>query len=113
MKIEFSKKLRIASELLAYCHSKGAIEFNADIKDESSEFIIKVKAHPVHLSAEALEKLRARLDAPRRRDIEQNYWGLMGESESFNELMLVGMMSDETEVFYEEDVLTITIRRFN
>ena len=113
MKIEFSKKLRIASELLAYCHSKGAVEFNTDIKDGNGEFIIKVKARPVHLSDESLEKLRIRLNAPRRKEIEQNYWGVMGESESFTELMLVGMMSDEKEIFYEEDVLTITIKRFN
>jgi len=111
MKLEFEKKMRIASDLLSYCHTKGATEFHVDMTDKNGSCVFKITASPVNLSDESLEKLRTRLDAPRSVEIEHDYWGLMGESESFTELMLVGMMSDEVEVEYESDILTITIWR--
>ena len=111
MKVEFEKKMHIASDLLSYCHSKGAVEFHIDMTDKDGSCIFKIIASPVNLSDDSLEKLRTRLDAPRSEDIEQDYWGLMGESESFSELMLVGMMSDEADVKYENNILEIMIKR--
>ena len=111
MKVEFEKKMRIAGDLLSYCHLKGATEFHMDMADKNGSCVFKITASPVDISGESIEKLRMRLNAPRNADIEQDYWGLAGESESFAELMLVGMMSDEAEVCYEHDTLTIIIKR--
>ena len=113
MKAEFEKKMRIASELLSYCHLKGAVEFHVDMIDKNGSCIFKITASPVNITGESLEKLNARLNAPRNAEMEHDYWGLTGESESFSELMLVGMMSDEAEVGYDNHVLTITIKRHN
>ena len=111
MKLEFEKKMHLVSDMLSYCHLKGALEYTIDMADKSGSCIIKIKARPVNLSGDSMEKLHTRLNAPRNAEIERDYWGLTGESESFSELMLVGMMIDEAEIEYAGSVLTITIKR--
>jgi len=111
MKLEFEKKMHIVSDMLSYCHLKGATEYHIDMIYENGSCMMKIKASPVNITGDSLEKLNKRLNAPRNAEIEHGYWGLTGESESFSELMLVGMMIDEAEVEYEGDVLTITIKR--
>ena len=111
MKAEFEKTMLISSELLSYCHLKGASQFHLDIKIEEGETVFEIKSSPAELTGEEMEALKKDLGAPRRREIEQDYWGLSGESESFSELMLVGMMSDQTSVELIEGELRITIHR--
>jgi len=111
MKTKFEKSMRIASELLSYCHHNGACEYQLEITEESSMVTHVVKGSPVTISEEQLEHLRNLLGAPRQRDIEQDYWELMGESEDFSELTLIGMLCDEAIVEYEDSTLTITIKR--
>ncbi|MCL2637337.1 MAG: hypothetical protein FWD48_03105 [Oscillospiraceae bacterium] len=111
MKLEFEKKMKMASDLLSYCHLHGATEYNLDIKlnDDSATFV--VKASPAKISDEDIEELRKHLGAPRQREVEQDYWELIGNSEEECEMTLIGMMCDEAEVVLEEDELTITVVR--
>jgi hypothetical protein len=111
MKTEFEKTMLISSELLSYCHLMGADQFHLDVKIEEGETLFEIKASPAELSKDELEALIKDIGAPRRIEIEQDYWGLSGESESSSELMLVGMMSDETSVEYRDGELLITIHR--
>ena len=111
MKAEFEKKMKIASDLLSFCHICGAEEYHLDIrlKGDVADFI--VKASPVDLSEGEIEQLLIKLNAPRHREIEQDYWALIGESEDYCELTLVGMMCDEAAVEYSGRELAITIKR--
>jgi hypothetical protein len=111
MKAEFEKTMFISSELLSYCHLRGATQFHLDIKIEEGETVFDIKASPAELSEEEMEVLVKDIGAPRRKEIEQDFWGLSGESESSSELMLVGMMSDDTSVEYRDNELSITIHR--
>jgi hypothetical protein len=113
MKVEFEKKMKIASDLLSYCHLRGATEFHMDMTDKDGACIFKIKASPAQLSDEDMEGLNKKLHAPRHKEIEHDYWGLMGESENFSELTLVGMMCDEAEAEYADGVLTVTVKRHN
>ena len=111
MKIEFEKKMRIVSDLLSYCHLKGASDINIDMTYKNGVSFFIIKASPAHISDEELTELRKNLYAPRQTEIEHDYWGLMGESENFTELTLVGMMSDEAEAEYSGGELKIMIKR--
>jgi hypothetical protein len=90
---------------------QGATEYHLDIaaKNDATEFIIK--ACPASLDDEEMEQSKKKLNAPRNKEIEQDYWALMGESEDYCELTLVGMMCDGADVACENGVLTIKIRR--
>ena len=111
MKAEFEKKMLMSSELLSYCHLRGATEYHLDLKVENEATILSIKAWPAKFTDEEMELLQKKLNAPRQREIEQDFWGLSGESEISSELTLVGMMCDEADIKYEDDVLYIYLKR--
>jgi len=111
MKNSFEKSMKIASELLSYCHNHGAEVFHLDVILEKDSARYVIKASPTTLSEEDLSHLNKLLNAPRQREVEQDYWELMGESESCCELTLIGMLSDEAVVKYEDGLIEITLYR--
>ena len=111
MKIKFEMTMKVATELLTYCHLHGADEFHLDIKIENESAAYVINASRINLTEAELERLTKLLNAPRQRDIEREYWELMGESEDFCELTLIGMLSDEATVHLEDGVLTIKLFR--
>jgi hypothetical protein len=116
MKIEFEKVMHITGELLSYCHLRGASDFHFELsvaKKDATRF--EIKASPTRLSGEELSLLEKNLNKPRRPEIEQEFWGLSGESETSSEISLVGMMTDEAQIKYDETnfVLNIKLKRKN
>jgi len=111
MKTRFEKTLRISGDLMLYCHHHGATELNSSIVEGDGLITYVINAFPVDITQEQLEGLTKRLGAPRQREIEQDYWELMGESEDFSELTLVGMLCDEVSISYDERELTLTLIR--
>ena len=112
MRHEFEKKMHIISDLLAYGNARGADELEMSILKKEDRTIFTVRARPTTLTEQDLEKLLGDLNAPRQHEVEQNYWGLSGESQSYSELTLVGMMSDEAQVSYDGRTLTIILERY-
>jgi len=111
MKTRFEKNLRITGDLMLYCHHHGATELNSNIVEGDGIITYTIKAFPVDLSDGQLEGLTKRLNAPRQKEIEQDYWELMGESEDFSELTLVGMLCDEANIVYENRTIVFTLIR--
>ena len=111
MRTEFEKYMKIASELLSYCHLHGATKFYLDLKESDEDVVFNITALPVHIDGKEMEILLKRLDAPRRREMEQNYWKLGGRSEITSELLLIGMMVDEVSVVQNDGSLTIKLMR--
>jgi len=117
------KCMRIINDLVAYCHSNGAEEFNVTLRRFASEgngggaakkdvTEINVACPMPPIPEAEYESFVAKLNLPRQHEIEHDYWELSGESEMSSELSLVGMMIDEAEVRYEGGKLHITARRF-
>ena len=113
MKTRFEKTLRITGDLMLYCHHHGATELTAGIVEGDGIITYVINACPVQLSDEQLEGLIKRLNAPRQKNIEQDYWELMGESEDFSELTLVGMLCDEVDIVYENNAIAVTLIRYD
>jgi len=111
MRINFEITTKIATELLTYCHLHGADDYHLDIKIRKDSVSYAATASPVTIPDAELLRLKKLLNAPRQRDIEQEYWELMGESEDFCELTLIGMMCDEAIVTLADGELVITIIR--
>ena len=103
--------LKISSDLMTYCHHHGATDYETKISEGEDSILYIIQASPVDISEDQLEHLVNRLNAPRQRDIENDYWELIGESEDFSELMLVGMSCDEARIEYKERKLTFTLMR--
>lgn len=103
----------ISGELLSYCHLMGATDFHLDVKIQNNETVFAIKASPAEMTEEEMAVLKKDVGAPRRREMEQDYWGLSGESQSSTEMVLVGMMSDDTSVELKDGELSITIQRLH
>jgi len=113
MKTNFEKTMKITNDLMLYCHNHGATEFNTNIIEGNGTITYVIHSLPVDITPEQLEGVMKRLNAPRQRDIEQDYWELMGESEDFTELTLVGMLCDEAHVSYKNQIITFTLVRYD
>jgi len=111
MKNNLEIALKISSDLMTYCHHHGATEYETKISEGDDSILYIIHAHPVSMSDEQLSDLTKRLSAPRQRDVENDYWELIGESEDFSELMLVGMSCDEANIIYDGSNLTFTLKR--
>jgi len=111
MKNNLEIALKISSDLMTYCHHHGATEYETKISEGDDSILYIIQAHPVNMSDEQLSDLTKRLSAPRQRDVENDYWELIGESEDFSELMLVGMSCDEANILYDGTSLTFTLKR--
>ena len=103
--------LKISSDLMTYCHHHGATDYETKISEGDESIIYVITAYPVNVSEEQLEDLKKRLSAPRQRDVEHEFWELIGESEDYSELMLVGMSCDEARIDYSNCSLTFTLLR--
>ncbi|WRS28982.1 hypothetical protein U6B65_14900 (plasmid) [Oscillospiraceae bacterium MB08-C2-2] len=113
MKFKFEKQLRIIEDLMTYCHFLGSHDMNVDLKatEGASHFIIR--AHIPQVSSQVLDEIRLELNRPRQQEVEQNYWGLTSEAETDFSLMLVGVMVDESQVDYNDGILTIHTIRYD
>ena len=113
MRIKFQKTMNIVSELLAYCHNHhyGTAEYHLDITQKSDSVTLVLKASPESITTEQLDFLRTALSAPRQRETEQQFWELIGETETASELTLIGMLCDEAYVEYVDNILTIKLTR--
>jgi len=103
--------LKISSDLMTYCHLHGATDYETKISEGEEAIIYVINAYPVNITEDQLADLIKKLNAPRQRDVEHEYWELIGESEDFTELTLVGMSCDEARVDYNKCSLTFTLFR--
>jgi len=113
MKSDFKKIMRIADEMLSYCHAKGAHEMHFDISEKDDKAVLTIISSPVNITDEDMALLQKKLHAPRAREIEHDYWSLSGKADDSSELVLVGMMTDEATIQYEDHVLTISLSRMH
>jgi len=103
--------LKISSDLMTYCHHHGATDYETKISEGEESIIYVIQAYPVSITDEQLADLTKKMTAPRQREIENDYWELIGESEDYSELMLVGMSCDEARIEYDKCKLTFTLLR--
>jgi len=113
MTSKFEKALKISSDMLSYCFHRGATKYHLDILEEPDSITLAILASGVDISVEEYEDLKRRIHAPRQKEIEQDYWELIGESEDFSEITLVGMLCDEAIVNYSDNTLNITLKRYD
>lgn len=113
MKTRFEKSLRITGDLMLYCHHHGATDFNCHLTELEGKLKYVITAYPAIFDEHQLEELTKRLTAPRQREIEHEFWELMGESQDFSEITLVGMLCDEAEITYLDNVLKVTLLRYD
>ncbi len=112
MKHELKKVLKIADEVMTVCMYKyepTKTYFTTEKCKSGYELLFRFEN--VDVSEQEIKELRDKLSAERNPELEDYYWQLAGEVENSNELYLVALMSDLSEVCYDEQVLSIHLSR--
>ncbi|GCD13060.1 hypothetical protein LGL55_24310 [Clostridium tagluense] len=112
MKHTHQRNIKIVNELMGYCYNHGSENIHIDINKENEKVIIFIKAQTLTISKEDLELLEISLNAQRCHEMEEYYWNLTGDNDSYSELTLVGMMIDEAHITYVDgEYLEILLTR--
>ena len=107
------KSIKLISELAAFVFKAGGNEFDVNFIEKDQTIKITIESNIKNLESRCpscLETLEA-LDTERQSEVEEYYWELAGESNTSQELSLVGMMIDKAEYSYKNDLLKITVYR--
>lgn len=113
MKFKFEKNLKIINELMTYLHKLGSNDIHVNMCTEENSTIFLLWGETPGLNKENLETLVNALNSHRRHEIEEYYWNLLGEYETDNQLSIIGMMIDKSEVTFYENILTIKLYRMD
>jgi len=103
---------KIVDELVTYFYSMGATDISINLNEKKDYFKISLKSNYTTKDKNKIEKLIKYLKCDKQEEMEEYYWELTGESDVDNELMLVGMMTDEAEINIDEDTIEVVLYRY-
>ncbi len=101
---------RLSGELVAWCLSAGATQVDTALRRLPKAWEIAVAAVFPPGTHPETEQLSRRLACPRSVETDEYYWNLFGSDDAVFQLGLVGAMTDETDVRFDEDERRLTIR---
>lgn len=105
------RNISLLSEFTSYLVNLGCDDIHIDFKTKDDAITLNFSAINSELTEKNITKLTSLLNTPRRQDIEEYYWELNGNENFYSELSLIGMMIDEAEVYYVDNVLNVSLIR--
>lgn len=111
MNYEVARISKIVNELTNFCLRIGAQHMKIDLKDTEDKTELVVQCDTKGRVEEYIEDLKASLASPRQEQVEEYLWEMVGESESYDKLNLVGMMLDHSDISYEGNKLVVRVYR--
>lgn len=105
------RNISLLSEFTSYLVSLGCDDIHIDFKTKDDAITLNFSAINSELTEKNIAKLTRLLNTPRRQDIEEYYWELNGSENFYSELALIGMMIDEAQVSYIDNVLNVSLIR--
>lgn len=111
MRHETRKIAKIIDELTTFCLEHGAEQIGITIKNEEDRTCILLEVSHLNNIEKTILRLKEVLSYPCERELEEYYWELAGESDSSEELSLVGTMIDEVTIDYDEEMIKLELIR--
>lgn len=112
MNFEIKKVTKILSEMISFALLGNAEKIDVSVENNEDMYKLLITAKNIKRSDESIENLKELLNSPRQKAAEEYYWELAGDSDTGSELALVGMMTDEVNVEYKNNNLTIELHRY-
>ncbi|WP_423363433.1 hypothetical protein [Mycoplasma sp. P36-A1] len=103
---EYKKIGKLSDEIITYFLKNNYHHINFDIAIEDERIILNIEIN--NIKAKEEKKIIESFDSRRNYSVEEYGWELLGESESSNELELVGMLFDR--FYYEKEGTTGKIK---
>lgn len=112
MSQEVKKIAKMIDEVTTYClYHFDAPRTEISIEKTADAYTVLFHFHGGTVSPRDLAQLKEKLAVRRNPELEDYYWQLTGEIENGNELALVAMMSDTSDVAMHGDTLSIALTR--
>lgn len=108
---EVKKISKIVDELMTFFLKEDTNEVDFNIKREADKSIISITDYNTRFDDESIQQISETLNVQRQLEIEAYYWQLCGETDSDDELLLVGAMVDEAKVEKTNGNLVIKLIR--
>ncbi len=111
MRHEIKKVCRIVDELTTLLLSKDTNEVDFKIVTQPDRSIINIVDYNTRFEDAYIDHLRLTLNRQRQTEIEEYYWQLTGETDSDDEITLVGAMIDTATIEKRDGNLYIQLIR--
>ena len=111
VRYETKKIAKMLDELSTFFLERGASELNIYYKGDEHQKIITVEAKGVGDQDEAILDLKNFLSHPRELEIEEYYWELAGDANKSEEMGILGAMTDEASISYDEEQICVELIR--
>lgn len=111
MKYYFKRNLKIINELMTYLYKLGSKDITVNLHRDENKTSFVISAQIDTIDTQELIKLDAILNTKRQHEVEESYWHLGVESETEDELSLVGMMIDSAIISYDNNIIKLEILR--
>lgn len=105
------RAIRMVDEMMCYFYGLDIkhIKTEVCIVEDRTEMIFEVNTKEIE--EKEIEELKRYIKSPRLHELEEYYWGLSGnELSTSNEMALVGMMTDESDIEYNQDTGDLYIK---
>ena len=108
---EIQKTTKIIDEISSLLVNNGSLEIDIKLRLNNVCTKIFITDYNTRLNQEQIDSLSQFLNIPRQTEIEEYYWGLMGETSDDDEMFLVGSMIDRAKFELKDGNLYIEIVR--
>ena len=111
MILEKTKVQKIIDEIFIYLQHMGAENITINYKENPDSFAIDFVSDYAAAKEYMIKTLNKYLCVARQAEMESYYWELAGMYSDDTGLALIGMMTDEVDISYENGTLEIKILR--
>lgn len=111
MNNEIQKTTKIVDELCSFLMNKGSSEIDVKLKLSDNCTTIFITDYNTKLTQEEINTFSQFLNIPRQTEVEEYYWGLMGETSDDDEMFLLGSMLDTAKFNLKDDNLYVELIR--
>jgi hypothetical protein len=108
---EIQKTTKIIDEISSLLVNNGSLEIDIKLRLNNVCTKIFITDYNTRLNQEQIDSLSQFLNIPRQTEVEEYYWGLMGETSDDDEMFLVGSMIDSAKFELKDGNLYIEIVR--
>ena len=111
MSYKREKLMKIMNELVNFCLRINMKKLKIDFIDEGNIGRVIVEGYCANPPIEKLKELEDNLNAPRKEELEDFYWSLMGDCHESQALETIGVMVNSGLVTWEDNIVRISIIR--
>ena len=108
---EVQKTSKIIDEITSLLLQRGTTEIDVKLKKDDYCTTIFITDYNTSFNLEEIDTLSEFLNIQRQSEIEEYYWGLMGETSDEDELFLIGSMLDSAILEIKDGNLYIKLIR--